>query len=426
MAAQNDEVECEELLSLPNVQLYRLRERKRWLLAEGSLRVLLSISTNEGGEGSDGDALAAGHMLLMIGDDFQYALSKKLPAMRVADRNYVFPSDDQFFGVVLNPETTVEEIEVLETFLQEYAVFRISKYVDQSGSIEEMEESKDDADGALVKHSPSRVADGGHKMAKVIEVGGTQLAKGIKSAAVFGGKGILSGSRFVRSKIKRREEQTEVSDKTKKRIRAAKVASTGIVTVSKALVVGAVAAAGAISSGIANAASETSYGKKLSEQSGPKTEAAKHVVKSGVIAAVEVIVALEEAGLQLLKDTGTATADVLEHRYGEEVGEASKGVMGVAYDLGSAKIAMNKVGVRAVAKRAAAGATIDLASTAEEREEKEKNKPAGGVLGGVNPMVGAGALMVSNQLAQQYDASGGLLPPEKRANAPLANGAPPQ
>lgn len=424
MAAQNDEVECEELLSLPNVQLYRLRERKRWLLAEGALRVLLSMSTNDdGGEGSD--LLAAGHMLLMIGDNFQYALSKKLPAMRVADRNYVFPSDDQFFGVVLNPETTVEEIEVFETFLQEYAVFRISKYVDQSGSIEEMEESKD-GELALVKHSPSRVADGGHKVAKAIGVGGTHLAKGIKTAAVFGGKGILSGSRFVRSKIKRRDEKTEVSDKTKKRIKAAKVASTGIVTVSKALVVGAVAAAGAISTGIANAASETSYGKKLSEQSGPKTEAAKHVVKNSVVAAVEIIVALEEAGLQLLKDTGTATADVLEHRYGEEVGEASKDVMGVAYDLGSAKIAMNKVGVKAMAKRAAAGATIDLASTAEEREEKEKGKPAGGVLAGVNPMVGAGALMVSSQLAQQYDASGGLLPPEKRANAPLANGAPPQ
>ena len=44
---------------------------------------------------------------------------------------------------------------MFETFLQEYAVFRISKYVDQSGSIEKMEESEEAMppadDRALVK-----------------------------------------------------------------------------------------------------------------------------------------------------------------------------------------------------------------------------------------------------------------------------------
>lgn len=47
-------------------------------------------------------------------------------------------------------ETSIEEVEVLETFLQEYAVFRISKYVDQSGSIERMEESKEEESRAVV------------------------------------------------------------------------------------------------------------------------------------------------------------------------------------------------------------------------------------------------------------------------------------
>lgn len=124
-------------------------------------------------------------------------------------------------------------------------------------------------------------------------------------------------------------------------------------------------------------------------------------------------------------------ADVLGHRYGDDVGAASKDVMSVAYDVyvqrvcfvvsfnfgvfvscrGAAKVALGKIGVKSIAKRAAAGTALQLASSEEENQDRQAQAPH------INPMIGASALMVSNQLAQQYDASGGLLKKEKPAQS---------
>eukprot|EP01083_Nonionella_stella_P069702 186000_1 len=374
--ATEEQMPCETVLSLERVQVYTLHDHLRSFVVEGDLSVLSSSL-----EGSE-------HVILMVGDKFQYALGKSVPVMRVSQRNYVFPSDAQFFGIVLDIATTVHEIEVFDSILEQYSTLRVSRIGDKSLPIDEMEEKPPEDD---------RVAEAGNSMAKYISRGSLKLSAGIAAAAVIGGKGIATGGTFLRTKIKPKDEPTKVSDKTKARLQQAKMVSGVVVNVSKAMVVGAVAAAGALSNSVSDAVEKTEMGKKFTTESTPRTDAAKNVVKSSVCGAMEIVVALEQAGLDLLKATTDTTSDVLGHRYGDEVKAASQDAGSVALALGQSKVAMSKVGLRAITTRAAREAAVDLVSSESDRSNRRAQQP------GIDPAMGAGLAIAASQMARGYD-----------------------
>jgi len=79
--------------------------------------------------------------------------------------------------------------------------------------------------------------------------------------------------------------------------------------------------------------------------------AAKKLLGESVGAMISLYGALEEAGLLLIIRAVDTSGDLIEHKYGREVGVSAKEALGVVSDLSEARISMKRVGIGAIAKR---------------------------------------------------------------------------
>lgn len=82
-------------------------------------------------------------------------------------------------------------------------------------------------------------------------------------------------------------------------------------------------------------------------------QAAKKVASAGVVALTQVIYALDEATVEVVKAAGGATAEFVDHRYGEDAGAAAREAAGVASDLNKTRINVARMGPTALARAAA-------------------------------------------------------------------------
>lgn len=139
---------------------------------------------------------------------------------------------------------------------------------------------------------------------------------------------------------------------------------------------GAIATSNVLSAQLSSAISQTEYGRKLQDKSGPRVEAAKTVARSTIGAALKVFEALEVAGKALLVGTANATVTVVTHKYGQEVGAATQQGFGVVTDLTDSALAMRKVGVRAIAKATVREAALDVTSSEEENAARRAARAA--------------------------------------------------
>merc|ERR1719229_277637 len=102
------------------------------------------------------------------------------------------------------------------------------------------------------------------------------------------------------------------------------------------------------------------------------------------------------AGASLAKNTAVATSDVVRHRWGDEVGQATEDTLVSAANLVEVAANVERIGFKSIAMRGATTAGQDLLKSDEEkkqaREERAKNEPSAVTL--------AAAGMVINEMAK--------------------------
>jgi len=191
--------------------------------------------------------------------------------MKAGKSSYVFPGLNQCFGLILPAQTPDEDIDMFEGLLTQFSQFQVQEIIEddekqeadneQEAGAEVAAESMQVAEKEAQGKGEDKAAKYGKKAAKWIRKG-TDLAQiGIKKGTVLAGKGIRKSKDYIKTQITSREEMS-VSEETKSRIKKAKQASAVVVTVSKAITIGAKAVCTELASGLAEAASKTEIGQK--------------------------------------------------------------------------------------------------------------------------------------------------------------------
>jgi len=91
-------------------------------------------------------------------------------------------------------------------------------------------------------------------------------------------------------------------------------------------------------------------------------------VKSTISGVVTIYDEVVNSSLTLMKETGHATANVVEHKYGKDAGAVAKSSAEVIDNMSNTLVNINKLGVKPLAKRIVANTTVDILSDEEEKK----------------------------------------------------------
>merc|ERR1719167_1223866 len=127
----------------------------------------------------------------------------------------------------------------------------------------------------------------------------------------MGTTGIHKSKRYLTAKLTPTEEPVVLSPKLQNGLSKAQLGGKAVVKVSGAVLTGAIAAANALSNEVSDAVADTSYGKRIAAESGPKAKAAKEIVKSTVAGVYTVYDEAVSSALHLVRESSHATAEVL-------------------------------------------------------------------------------------------------------------------
>jgi hypothetical protein len=145
---------------------------------------------------------------------------------------------------------------------------------------------------------------------------------------------------------------------------------------------------------------QTDFGKKISEKSSERTEAAKEVAVQAISALAKVYESLETAGLALIGDLSQATVKVVSHKYGEEAGSATEQGLGVVGDVSTTTVHMRRVGIRAIAKATVMESSKRVLRDGSRRRSQESKQDE------VFPSAAMGAVMAMSEIQQAITGQG--------------------
>jgi len=347
----DETVEAKLILELPNTKIYLIQNAQKALIEQGTVQVL--SSNLEQGQGE---------VYLIVLGRFRLALSENLPCLVMAQHNYVFPSNDACYGVVLDSNVDAEAVDVFDILLESHTALQQAQ---MPATLEEIKERED------------RLARLALQTAEGIEGGSSRLAGTVIEAGRKMGQYVQSGSMYLKNRLTPHDPlaPVSVSPSFQRRVNAAKMASGVAVTISKAVVLGAMSAISMFGSTVGDSISATSLGAAIQRKGGVRTEAVKHVGKTTFGAVAKLYEALELAGLVLLRDVTDATVQVVTHKYGPEVGRTTHTGLGVVTDVTIATSQMRSVGVKAILKKTAKESAIQSLADEEERKLRRANAP---------------------------------------------------
>ena len=136
---------------------------------------------------------------------------------------------------------------------------------------------------------------------------------------------------------------------------------------------------------------------RIASESGPRTQAAKEVVKSTVAGVYTIYDEVVNSGLHLVQQSSHATAEVLGHKYGDEVHRAAESTADIVDSAAHTVVNVNMLGYKALAKRIAANSTVDILSDEQEKKERQSNRV------GINPMHAVQGLMIANNMTNELE-----------------------
>lgn len=333
-----------ELLSrVPNVELWKVYGNTEVRIAEG-----------------DWTLTAAGNYVISQVGQVKWNLTPALACLKPGPNSFVFALDAQqqlFYCINLPAGVSEEEISVVEAVLASFCQYKISEAYQEKVAGEV---------------GPSQPPGSRTKTDMVVEgVGKATVAavKGLQASSEFLSKKIMQGGNMVKQKTKECADPKPVSEATRKRVKHIKTLSKTVSTVAHA----AIDAVAGITSQVAEVVVDSVSKKKdgTENASDKKPSSVKRVGASVLVAAAEVWEAMEEAFTLVAKTSAVTTADVVGHRYGEEMGNVTYDGMSAAGHVADTAYIARRLGAKAVlkstAKKTAAGFVTDGQSEADKR-----------------------------------------------------------
>jgi len=156
--------------------------------------------------------------------------------------------------------------------------------------------------------------------------------------------------------------------KTKQRIQKAKLASSCVVKVSKAVVIGAKSACNELTNVIADSVAKTEWGKKLAENEDPKLKAAKDIGKASLLGILVLYEEMENAAIILVGEIADASADVAQFKYGDEFGKQAYEVADIVKDSSHVVKNVTDLGGAYMATQVISNAAVDVMSNEDEKQ----------------------------------------------------------
>jgi len=275
--------------------------------------------------------------------DVVFNLDSGMPVViQVAEDRVVVIFQSSEEGVMLGLATTsMEKGAELQKLLEEMKFFQPSAREDEKKE-ELVEVSRE-----------SRVARYGNKLASVISKGGKLGLDVIDRGTEKVKSGIHVATEKAKERLPQKEVPTQISESTKAKVEKAKMASTMAVNVSSAMIKGAMEAVNQMSDSLKPVLNEylDKTGMKSDKPAGPKTKATINVGRQSLKAALEIYLAMREASVALMSASLDATAELIEHRYGNEAGGLAKDASYTAKNALELTKNLGGLGVKKVAKK---------------------------------------------------------------------------
>merc|ERR1719403_274306 len=197
----------------------------------------------------------------------------------------------------------------------------------------------------------SKVTDTSDVGNKYIQQGANTIVESIDTVSKATSRGIRWATGKLKKRIKPNEKPMEVSEPVKWQAEKMKQMGGVAVTFSKSMVTGAVATASQLTSALYQNTHNTKQGKQVEKvMADPKAQAAAKSAVVAASAAWEIYLAMAQAGVQFVTDVADATADVVDHKYGEDAGDAARNALSAATQGVQALNIVNKAPYTAVAE----------------------------------------------------------------------------
>jgi len=307
-------------------------------------------------------------LLLLIGD-VTYALNRGMPVVLQSSKErtvIVFRSQDDDIMYGLSAPVS-KNSQAFETLLRD------TMYIEEDVLSEQKVEEE---------VNNTKVTKYSNKLVSVLSKGGKIGLEVIEKGTDKTKKGITIFTEKAKDKIPKRDRPANVSIETKAKIEKAKLASGMAVTVSSSLLKGALEAANNVTEQIKPVLSEylEKKGIKTDKPAGPKTEAAINVGKQSMKTALELYLAMKDASAVLMAASLDATAELIEHRYGDDAGAAARDVAVAGKNALEATRNIKAVGVKQAAKRVLTDTAVRSLDAPEEARQAKQQREAAKVL----------------------------------------------
>jgi len=356
------EVDATLLFSCNEVSWFKIEDGVQKLLLTGKLEAAMVMQ--------HGQAI----LMLNVGSSWvhehskRYALTKNLPSMKAGQKQFLFPGESGYLGLTFGKTVADSKIKAFENLLQNF-----SAYSEAQDVLSQQDIAKD---------TNTKVAESADTGLAYVQKGTNVVTESIDTVSKATSKGIKWATKMIKKRIKPNEKPLEVSDNVKWQSEKLRQMGGVAVTFSKSMVTGAVATASQLSNAVYENAHGTSQGAKLEKaMEDPKAQAAAKVAIVSAGAAWEIYLAMAQAGVQFVQDIADASADVVEHKYGEDAGLAARNAMSAATQGVQALNIVNNAPYTAVAEGIMVkqrDAVVDGTGTKVKMDQKaiEPAKPA--------------------------------------------------
>jgi len=209
--------------------------------------------------------------------------------------------------------------------------------------------------------------DTADKLASYITKGGKKVASGVEKAGQLVTQGLSSGGALARSKIGKKEQETQLGDVTKVSVSSAKFVTGSTVAVATAVVDGLMDTALLLGQEIGKAAGTSPKDPAQKEKS------VVRVGKAAGVAGLQVFEQLVNAGDRIVDTACEETAATVAHRYGKDAGDVTRDGLSVGRDV---KTLNDMVGKKALKRLAQKGAMYTAKGMITGEPAKQMSSPA--------------------------------------------------
>jgi hypothetical protein len=380
--------ECVVIISVENISVYQIIgceevNQERRLLGKGVLKVLRCKAPED-------------FYLLQLQPDsgdsqFQFPLTKAIPCLCTLPGFYVFPMQGNlFYGVVFPREIPHAYTQLFEKVLDDCCCLRklptpppdisatpqcgVDSHIETTEILVQAE-----VQIAVAPQAQPFSVRALNTISTGIAVGADYLVEGITAGSQLVAVGAHKGGEFIKGRITPPAEPVRVSPKVTSTIYVAGKLSPVCVAVSKALINSLATLAEEIGSAVAGSIVNSTLGSKVAiKKESPTSQAAKEMGKTSLQAFINIWDACEKAGRLLLKETGNVTIDIVQTKYGDEVGQVTRDGLKIAGNVLETAYNVDQMGVKKIMKKAAkhAGKSTVNQLLIEIPEKKELSLPA--------------------------------------------------